>query len=72
MERYLSTQQVAEHLGLHRTTVLRLVEDGLIDARIYTYGSRPTIRISQEALDRFVARYTGTDLDGLGGETPGA
>jgi excisionase family DNA binding protein len=72
MERYLSTQQVAEQLGLHRTTILRLVADGFIDARIYSYGSRPTIRISQEALDAFVARYTGTDLDGLADEPPSA
>jgi len=71
MERYLSTQQVAAQLGLHRTTVLRLVEDGLIEARIYTYGSRPTIRITQEAVHRFLARYTDSDLDALVDGTDG-
>lgn len=57
MDRFLSTQQVAELLGLHRTTVLRLVEDGLIEARVYTYGSRPTVRISPEAVERFLSLY---------------
>jgi excisionase family DNA binding protein len=57
MDRFLSTQQVAEQLGLHRTTVLRLVEDGLIDARVYTYGSRPTVRIAPEAVERFLRLY---------------
>lgn len=60
MDRFLSTQQVAVLLGLHRTTVLRLVKDGLIDARVYTYGSRPTVRISPEAVERFLSSYTDT------------
>jgi excisionase family DNA binding protein len=52
MERFdLSTQQASDQLGLHRSTVLRLVEEGKLEARVFTYGSRPTVRISQGAID---------------------
>lgn len=60
MDRFLSTQQVAEVLALHRTTVLRLVQDGLLEARVYTYGTRPTIRIPEEAVERFLRTYVDT------------
>ena len=64
MEQFrLSTQQVAEQLGLHRTTVLLLVEQGKLEARVFTYGSRPTIRISQDAVDRFLSRYADPAVD---------
>ncbi|MGK2849381.1 MAG: helix-turn-helix domain-containing protein [Candidatus Limnocylindrales bacterium] len=60
MDRFLSTQQVAERLGLHRSTVNRLVAEGFIEARVYTYGSRPTIRIPEEAVERFLDAYVDT------------
>ena len=64
MERFnLSTQQVADQLGLHRSTVLLLVEQQKLEARVFTYASRPTIRISQEAIDRFIARYADPSVD---------
>lgn len=58
-----STQSAADLLGLHRSTVLRLVEEGKLEARVFTYGSRPTVRISQEAIDRFLARYADPTID---------
>ena len=57
MERFLTTAQAAELLGVHRTTVLRLVEEGRIEARVYRYGARPTIRIPEAAVDDFLRRY---------------
>jgi excisionase family DNA binding protein len=70
MDDFLSTQQAAELLSLHRTTVLRLVEAGEIEARVYRYGSRPTIRIPRSAVEAFVARYAGPPKEELGAETP--
>ena len=57
MERFLTTAQAADLLGVHRTTILRLVEEGRIEARVYRYGVRPTIRISEAAVGEFLRRY---------------
>jgi excisionase family DNA binding protein len=55
--RWLTTQQAAELLGLHRTTVLRLVEDGQLGARRYGDGrQRPTIRIAESDVNRLIER----------------
>ena len=54
MDEFLTTQQVAELLGVHRTTVLRLVEEGKIEARVMRYGQRPTIRITRSAVAAFL------------------
>ena len=54
MEHYLSTTQAADLLGVLRTTVLRLVEEGRIEARVYRYGTRPTIRIPESAIAAFL------------------
>jgi excisionase family DNA binding protein len=62
MERYLSTSQAAERLGVHRTTVLRLVEEGKLDARVYRYGARPTIRIAESAIATFLERWADPPL----------
>ena len=70
MDEFLSTQQAAELLGVHRTTVLRLVEAGEIEARVYRYGSRPTVRIPRTAVDAFVARYAVGPGEGQGAEPP--
>jgi excisionase family DNA binding protein len=59
--RYLTTQQAAELLGLHRTTVLRLVEAGTIRAQVLRYGQRATIRIPEDAIAEFRARWTDPD-----------
>ena len=63
MERLLSTGQVALVLGVHRTTVLRLVDEGLIAAQVYRYGARPTIRIPEGALDEFMRRWADRPLE---------
>ena len=57
MERFLTTSQAAELIGVHRTTILRLVDEGRIEARVYRYGVRPTIRIPEAAVDDFLRRY---------------
>ncbi len=52
MDEYWTCSQAAETLGVHRTTVLRWVEDGFLPARIYRRGdSRPTIRIPRAAVE---------------------
>ena len=57
MERFLTTTQAADLLGVHRTTILRLVEEGRIEARVYRYGVRPTIRIPEAAVADYLQRY---------------
>lgn len=57
MERFLTTAQAAELIGVHRTTILRLVDEGRIEARVYRYGVRPTIRIPEAAVAEFLRRY---------------
>ena len=69
MDDFLSTQQAAELLGVHRTTVLRLVETGEIEARVYRYGSRPTIRIPRSAVEGFIARYADPSREESGPES---
>ena len=60
---YLTTSQAAARLGLSRSTVLGLVESGLLRARVLRYGSRPTIRIPESELVRFLANWA-DDGDG--------
>lgn len=58
-DRFLTTQQAAELLGVHRTTVLRLIDDGQLSARVYRYArERPTIRIPEAAVAAFLHRWT--------------
>ena len=56
MDRYLSTQQVADRLGVNRTTVLRWIDEGL-EALVLRVHERPTIRIRESAVEAFIARY---------------
>ena len=67
MERMLSTSQVAERLGVHRTTVLRLVDEGLIAGQIYRRATRATIRIPESALDEFVRRWADRPTEPVSG-----
>jgi excisionase family DNA binding protein len=60
---WLTTVQVGERLGLHRTSVLALVESGRLRARYIRGTERPTIRIRSEDLDEFIATWT-DDGDG--------
>ena len=58
MDRYLSTQQVADLVGsVNRTTVLRWVEEGVLEALVIRVHDRPTIRIKESAVAAFLARY---------------
>jgi excisionase family DNA binding protein len=61
---FLSTAQAAELLGVHRTTVLRLVDEGLLEARVYRYGERPTIRIPEAAVADFLRRWSDQPVPG--------
>lgn len=63
MDRWLSTTQVGERLGLHRSTVLALIESGRLRARYIRGTERPTIRVSAEDLDAFIREWT-DDGDG--------
>jgi excisionase family DNA binding protein len=61
-ERWLTTQQAGDILGLHRTTVLRLIDEGHLAARRYGHGrQRPTIRIAEHEIRRLIARSTGDE-----------
>jgi excisionase family DNA binding protein len=63
-ERWLTTQQAADMLGLHRTTVLRLIDEGLLEARRYGQErQRPTIRIAEDDVLRFIDRSTEASSD---------
>jgi len=55
---WLSTTQAGERLGLHRTSVLALIESGRLRARYIRGTERPTIRISSDDLDAFVREWT--------------
>lgn len=69
MDDLLSTQQVAEILGLHRTTVLNLVQDGKIEARVYRYANtRPTIRVPRQAVLAFMDQYMDPPVEPPGTE----
>jgi excisionase family DNA binding protein len=57
MDEFLTTNQAARALGLHRSTVLRLVDEGQLEAVVYRYATRPTIRIPQRSIDEFRTRY---------------
>ncbi|MHB8399404.1 MAG: helix-turn-helix domain-containing protein [Candidatus Limnocylindrales bacterium] len=63
MEHMLSTSQVAERLGVHRTTVLRLVAEGLIAGQVYRRATRATIRIPESALTAFLRRWSDEPLE---------
>lgn len=69
MDDFLSTQQVAELLGIHRTTVLRLVEEGRIEACVYRYANtRPTIRVPRSAVRAFIEQYMDPPVEPRGTE----
>jgi excisionase family DNA binding protein len=61
MEHFYSTSEVAERLGLHRTTILRLVDSGKLEAKVYRYGPRATIRIPERAVEAFIERWNRPD-----------
>jgi excisionase family DNA binding protein len=63
METFLTTSQAAEILGLNRTTVLRLVEAGKLEAQVYRYGPRATVRIPERAIAEFIARWNRPEDD---------
>ena len=63
MDTWLTTQQVAQLLGIHRTSVLALIEEGRLTARVYRYGARPTIRITSSEVQRFIERWADPDPD---------
>ena len=73
MDDFLSTQQVAELLGLNRSTILRLVEEGKLEARVYRYAAttRPTIRVPRSAVQAFIDQYTDPPVAPPGTESRG-
>jgi excisionase family DNA binding protein len=57
--RFLTTTQTAQLLGVSRQTVLAWLETGKLVGRIYRVsGQRPLIRISEEAVADFIARWS--------------
>jgi len=62
---WLSTSQVGERLGIHRTSVLALIESGRLRARFIRGTERPTIRIAVADLEEFLREWTD---DGTGPE----
>ena len=63
MKKYLSSTECAEQLGLSRSTVHKLLDEGLIRGLVYRYGERATIRIEQAEVERF-QRTWADDGDG--------
>lgn len=63
MERWYTTTQVGERLGVSRQTVHALIESGRLSCLRLLHGERATIRIRQSDLEAFLARWT-DDGDG--------
>ena len=61
MDDWLTSEQVAQLIGVSRTTVWNAVRDGRLEATTYLVRSRTTIRIRRSAVERFLAR--GRDAD---------
>jgi excisionase family DNA binding protein len=57
-DRYLGTEEVSQQLGMSPEWVRRQVQAGRLGARVFTIGGRPTYRITQAAIDAFLARYS--------------
>jgi excisionase family DNA binding protein len=60
-QRYLSPAQVAEMLGVSRSTVLRLLRSGTLTS--IRVGPR-TIRVPAGALDAFICERSGPNGEG--------
>ncbi len=56
-DRWLTTGQVAELLGVSRSTVTRWIRDGRLAATAIHVGARPTYRVREADLRAFVRRY---------------
>jgi excisionase family DNA binding protein len=54
--RFLTVDEVATILGVHRRTVLRLIRDGQINAVDASVKGRASWRIDETELGRFIAR----------------
>jgi len=67
---WLSTTEAGERLGLHRTSVLALIESGRLRARYIRGTERPTIRISSDDLAAFIAEWTDDGTGQPGERTP--
>lgn len=55
--RWYTTKEVADLLGITSESVRRLIYDRRLAATVITGGSRPTFRISAEALAAFRRTY---------------
>jgi excisionase family DNA binding protein len=56
--RHLTTTEVAELLGVSRSTVHAWLDAGALAHVRYNVGLRPTIRIRREDLDRFLDEWS--------------
>ena len=63
MKQYLTSTECAERLGLSRSTVHKLLDEGLLKATVYLYGERATVRIEAVEIERFLAEWS-DDGDG--------
>ena len=57
-DRWLSTQEVAERLGMSSEWVRRQILAGRMRAVVYQTSGRSIYRVSESALDEFTRRFT--------------
>lgn len=61
MNEYLTPQQVAKILQVHRRTVWNMIHDGRLKAVVISGEIRKSYRILRGELDRFVAKQYESD-----------
>jgi excisionase family DNA binding protein len=54
--RWLTLRDVAEHLGIHRSTVYELVHKGQLPATRVGIGDKSAIRVSERDLEAYLER----------------
>lgn len=57
-EEWLSTEEVADEIGVTPQSVRRYIGSGKLHARVLLTGARPTYRIRRHDLDAFLTRFT--------------
>lgn len=52
----MTVEQFAQRIGVSRATAYRIVGAGEVDRTPVGHGSKPKIRISERALERYIER----------------
>jgi excisionase family DNA binding protein len=62
--RLLTTEQVAQQMQVTPTTVVRMIEDGQLEAHDIARSGKPRYRVSGAALERYLASRVVTPKNG--------